>query len=81
MPFDVEDSVKTAHVEGIELLGVVAVDSPGLTSIEECRKYYSMVDLQLDCHLRYQTFSPSLPKTALALAILFVTSVSLFTTR
>ena len=71
-------------MEVIRLSGMTIVDSPGFSGIEESSKHHCIVDLQLGGKAESycpQTFSQSLLKAVLALAILFLTSVSMFTTR
>ena len=42
-----ENSAEAAQVEIVELLGVSAVDSPGLAGVKERGRYHCKVDLQL----------------------------------
>ena len=42
-----ENSAEAAQVEMVELLGVSAVDSPGLAGVKERGRYHCKVDLQL----------------------------------
>ncbi len=47
LPLDAEESTEAAQVKSVELFGVSAIDSPGLTGIEESGQHYHMVDFQL----------------------------------
>ena len=76
MPSDANESVE---MEMIELLGMSAVDSPGLTGVEEGGEDNCAVDFQFGLEAHRQTISQSLPKGALAFTILLLTSVSMFT--
>ena len=40
-------SPEAAQVKSVELFGVSAIDSPGLTGVEESGQHYRTVDLQL----------------------------------
>ena len=42
-----ENSAEAAQVEMVELLGVSAVDSPGLAGVKERDRYHCKIDLQL----------------------------------
>ena len=78
-----ENSAEAAQVEMVELLGVSAVDSPGLAGVKERGRYHCKVDLQLSSEAdvsHSQTFLQRLPKAPLVLAILLLTSASMYTT-
>ncbi len=47
LPLDADESTEVAQVKSVELFGVSAIDSPGLTGIEESGQHYRKVDLQL----------------------------------
>ncbi len=47
LPLDVEESTEAAQVKSVELFGVSAIYSPGLTGVDENGQHYRMVDLQL----------------------------------
>ena len=47
LPSHVEKSAGAAQMEMIELLGVFAVDSPGLAGVEESGQYHCTVNLRL----------------------------------
>ena len=83
LPSDVEKSAEAAQVDMIELVGVYvsAVHSPGLTWVEKSDEYHCTVNcfslVKRLIAIRSQTFSRSVPKATLALAILLLTSASI----
>lgn len=56
LPPDVEESMETAPVEMVELFGVSAVDSTGVTGIEETCAHHCTVNLQLGGQHNFSLF-------------------------
>ena len=74
LPLDIEEFAEAAHVKVVELFRVSSIDSPSLTGIQMVGKNQCPVDLQLGLNADSSTFLDlpiSLPKVALAVAILF----------
>ncbi len=53
-------STEAAQVKLVQLFGASAIDSPGLTGVEESSQHYCTVDLQLGDETESQPVSRSL---------------------